>query len=47
MEDCILLRAGNSAKLKITEAKLHVPKITLSTKDNVNGTIIKLFLQKW
>ena len=46
MEDCILLRAGNSAKLKITEAKLHVPKVTLSTKDNVNGTIIKLFLQK-
>ena len=38
MEDCILLGDGNSTKLKITEAKLHVPKVTLSTKDNANLT---------
>ena len=36
IEDCILSRAGKSAKFKITDAKLHVPIVTLSTKDNVN-----------
>ena len=36
IEDCILSSAGNSAKFKITDAKLHVPIVTLSTKDNVN-----------
>ena len=30
--------AGDFAKFKITEAKLHVPIFTLSTKDNVNLT---------
>ena len=34
IEDCIL----PSAKLKIANAKLHVPIVTLSTKDNVNLT---------
>ena len=38
IEDCILSSAGNSAKLKITDVKLHVPIFTLSTKDNVNLT---------
>ena len=38
IEDCILSSAGDSAKFKITEAKLHVPIVTLSTKDNVNLT---------
>ena len=38
IEDCILSIAGNSAKFKITDAKLHVPIITLSGKDNVNLT---------
>ena len=33
IEDCILSRAGDSAKFKITDAKLHV---TLCTKGNVN-----------
>ena len=38
IEDCILSSAGNSAKFEITDAKLHVPIVTLSTKDNVNLT---------
>ena len=38
IEDCILSSAGDSAKLKITDAKLHVPIVTLSTKDYVNLT---------
>ena len=38
IEDCILSSAGNSAKLEITDAKLHVPIVTLSTKDSVNLT---------
>ena len=37
-EDCILSSAGNSAKFKITDAKLNVPIVTLSTKDSVNLT---------
>ena len=36
IEDCILSSAGNSLKFKITDAILHVPIVTLSTKDNVN-----------
>ena len=39
--NCILSSAGNSAKLKKkkkTDAKLHVPLVTLSIKDNVNLT---------
>ena len=35
VEDCILSRAGN-CKIVITDAKLHVPIVTLSTKDSVN-----------
>ena len=38
IEDCISSTANNSAKFKITDAKLHVPMVTLSTKDNVNLT---------
>ena len=37
-EDCILSSAGDSAEFKIKVAKLHVPIVTLSTKDNVNLT---------
>ena len=36
IEYCILPSAGDSAKFKIADAKLHVPIVTLSTKDNVN-----------
>ena len=35
IENCILLSAGNSGKLEITDAKIHVPIVTLSTKDYV------------
>ena len=38
IEDCILSSDENSAKFTITDAKLHVPIITLSIKDNVNLT---------
>ena len=30
--------AGDSAKFAITDAKLHVPIVTLSTKDSANLT---------
>ena len=36
IENCILSSAGNSAKFEITDAKLHVTIVTLSTKNNVN-----------
>ena len=36
IEDRILSSAGSSSKFKIMDAKLHVPIVTLSTKDNVN-----------
>ena len=38
IEDCILSSAGNSAKFAITDTKLHVPIVTLSTKDSANLT---------
>ena len=38
IEDCILLSDGDSVKFKITDAKLHVPIVPLSTNDNVNLT---------
>ena len=38
IEDCILSSAGDTAKFKITDARLHVPIVTLSTKYNVNLT---------
>ena len=50
IEDYILPSAADSAKFKITNVKLLVTIITLSTKDNngfkslLIGTIIKLFL---
>ena len=37
-EDCILSSAGDSAKVKIRDAKFNVPIITLSTKDNAHLT---------
>ena len=36
IEDFILSSAGESAKFKITDARLHVYIVTLSTKGNVN-----------
>ena len=36
IEDCILLYSGNFAKFKITDAKLHGPVVTWSTKGNRN-----------
>ena len=38
IEDCILSSTRNSLKFEITDAKLHVPIATLSTKDSVNLT---------
>ena len=38
IDDCILSNAGDSAKFKITDAKLQAPIATLSTKDNVDLT---------
>ena len=38
LKDCFLSSAGNSAKFKITDAKLYVTIVTLSTKDSVNLT---------
>ena len=39
IEECILSSAGDSA---LMDAKLHVPIVTLSTKDNVNLTLQNL-----
>ena len=36
IENCIFSNAGKSAKLEITDAKLHVPIVTLSNKDSAN-----------
>ena len=36
IEDCILSSAGNSARFEITDTKLPVPIVTLSTKDSAN-----------
>ena len=38
IEDCILSSAAGSKKFEITDAKLHVPIVTLSTKDSANLT---------
>ena len=38
IENCILSSAGNSTKFEITDAKLLVPIVTLSSKDNVSLT---------
>ena len=38
MEDCIFSSARDSAKFAMPDAKLHVPIVTLSTKDNANLT---------
>ena len=38
IEDCILSSAGDSAKIEIKDAKLLVPIVTWSTKENVNLT---------
>ena len=41
IENCILSSAEDSIKFEITDAKLHVPIVTLATKDsaNLNKTI--------
>ena len=44
IENCILFSTGDSAKFAITDAKLHVPIVTLSTKDSANLT---KQLNKW
>ena len=44
IEDCILSSAGDSAKFEITDAQLHVPRVTLPTKHSVNLT---KQLNKW
>ena len=36
IKDCILFSAGDSAKFKTADAKLHVSVVTLTTKDKVN-----------
>ena len=36
IKDCILSSAGDSAKFKIADIKLHVPTVTLTTKDKTN-----------
>ena len=36
IEDCILSSTEKTAKFAITEAKLHVPIVTLPTKDSAN-----------
>ena len=38
IEDCILSSAADFENFKITDAKLHIPIVTLSTKDNENLT---------
>ena len=38
IEDWILSSAGNSAKFAITDVKLHVPIVTLSTNDSADLT---------
>ena len=38
IEDCIFSSAGNTAKFAITNAKLDVPIVTLSTKYSENWT---------
>ena len=38
IEDCILSSAGNSSKVAIRDAKVHVPIVTLSTKDSADLT---------
>ena len=38
IENCILSSAESSARFEITDAKLHVPIVTLSTKDSANLT---------
>ena len=38
IKDCVLSSAGVSVKFRIIDAKLHVPIVTLCTKNNVNLT---------
>ena len=38
IEDCIFSSAGDTAKFTITDTKLYVPIVTLSTKDSANLT---------
>ena len=36
IKDCVLSSAGDTAKFAITDTQLHVPIVTLSTKDRAN-----------
>ena len=36
IENCVLSSIGDTAKFAIADAKLHVPIVTLSTKDSAN-----------
>ena len=38
IEDFILSSAGDSSKFEVTDAKLHIPIVTLSTNDSLNVT---------
>ena len=38
IENCVLSSAENSARFEIKDAKLHVPIVTLSTKNSANLT---------
>ena len=38
-EKCILSTAGHAATIKIEDAKLYFPIVTLSTKDNMKLTL--------
>ena len=38
IEDCLLSSAGDSAKFKITDVKLHIAIVTLSAKDSLSLT---------
>ena len=38
IEDCILSSTGNFAKFEITEAKLHIPIVILTTTDSLSLT---------
>ena len=36
IENCILSSEGTAVTFKITDAKLHVPVVTLKTEGNIN-----------
>ena len=36
IKDCVSSSAGDTAKFAITDTQLHVPRVTLSSKDSAN-----------